>query len=300
MVGSQPETQAEENVMTSKYTQPEAQLLTYGDPSGETEWPNYLSLGFTEEHIPELIKMAIDEGLHWTVSESLEVWAPVHAWRTLGQLRAEQAIEPLLALFDFADDFDDDWAPLELPTVYAMIGTRAIPALLKYLSDNAVDSDSCITAIDCLNEIGKTHADAKSECIQAFRTQLRLYKFNHPTLNAFLISGLVNLEAVDQLPLIRKAFNKKRVDLSILGDLEEIEVLFGVRTRLITQVPGFFVTASEPPSISENANVNRQPNNSKIGRNDPCPCGSGRKYKKCCFKKMNKHTGEKRKRLFGK
>jgi len=22
----------------------------------------------------------------------------------------------------------------------------------------------------------------------------------------------------------------------------------------------------------------------KIGRNDPCPCGSGRKYKKCCGK----------------
>ncbi|MEM7581916.1 MAG: SEC-C metal-binding domain-containing protein [Acidobacteriota bacterium] len=20
----------------------------------------------------------------------------------------------------------------------------------------------------------------------------------------------------------------------------------------------------------------------KIGRNEPCPCGSGRKYKKCC------------------
>lgn len=23
----------------------------------------------------------------------------------------------------------------------------------------------------------------------------------------------------------------------------------------------------------------------KVGRNDPCPCGSGKKYKKCCFKK---------------
>ena len=21
----------------------------------------------------------------------------------------------------------------------------------------------------------------------------------------------------------------------------------------------------------------------KIGRNDPCPCGSGKKYKKCCY-----------------
>jgi preprotein translocase subunit SecA len=25
--------------------------------------------------------------------------------------------------------------------------------------------------------------------------------------------------------------------------------------------------------------------NKKVGRNDPCPCGSGKKYKKCCFPK---------------
>ena len=24
-------------------------------------------------------------------------------------------------------------------------------------------------------------------------------------------------------------------------------------------------------------------NTSKVGRNDPCPCGSGKKYKKCCI-----------------
>ncbi|MCF8237763.1 MAG: SEC-C domain-containing protein [Saprospiraceae bacterium] len=23
----------------------------------------------------------------------------------------------------------------------------------------------------------------------------------------------------------------------------------------------------------------------KIGRNEPCPCGSGKKYKKCCLNK---------------
>lgn len=27
--------------------------------------------------------------------------------------------------------------------------------------------------------------------------------------------------------------------------------------------------------------VREQP---KVGRNDPCPCGSGKKYKKCCGK----------------
>lgn len=26
----------------------------------------------------------------------------------------------------------------------------------------------------------------------------------------------------------------------------------------------------------------------RIGRNDPCPCGSGRKFKKCCKHKMDR------------
>ena len=29
----------------------------------------------------------------------------------------------------------------------------------------------------------------------------------------------------------------------------------------------------------------------KVGRNDPCPCGSGKKYKSCCWTK--KHTKKK-------
>jgi hypothetical protein len=34
------------------------------------------------------------------------------------------------------------------------------------------------------------------------------------------------------------------------------------------------------------ANVaNMRDSNAKIGRNDPCPCGSGKKYKRCCFGK---------------
>ncbi|MGH7278572.1 MAG: SEC-C metal-binding domain-containing protein [Candidatus Rokuibacteriota bacterium] len=24
-----------------------------------------------------------------------------------------------------------------------------------------------------------------------------------------------------------------------------------------------------------------------MGRNDPCPCGSGKKYKKCCYLKQS-------------
>lgn len=30
----------------------------------------------------------------------------------------------------------------------------------------------------------------------------------------------------------------------------------------------------------------------KIGRNEPCPCGSGLKFKKCCISKANKGEEE--------
>lgn len=31
------------------------------------------------------------------------------------------------------------------------------------------------------------------------------------------------------------------------------------------------------------SSLSRRPQRKKIGRNEPCPCGSGRKYKKCCL-----------------
>lgn len=48
------------------------------------------------------------------------------------------------------------------------------------------------------------------------------------------------------------------------------------------------VEPDKPEDISglerlNNFNVKR--NNPEVGRNDPCPCGSGKKYKKCCLNK---------------
>ena len=37
---------------------------------------------------------------------------------------------------------------------------------------------------------------------------------------------------------------------------------------------------SEEEKVSKKKTIKKQ----KIGRNDPCPCGSGRKYKQCCGK----------------
>lgn len=40
----------------------------------------------------------------------------------------------------------------------------------------------------------------------------------------------------------------------------------------------WYYVDGEQPIISRNPNTKQN----KVGRNDPCPCGSGKKYKKCC------------------
>ncbi len=46
-------------------------------------------------------------------------------------------------------------------------------------------------------------------------------------------------------------------------------------------------TSAYNPSSGEDANpIKQRVVEQKIGRNDPCPCGSGKKYKKCCGKNL--------------
>jgi hypothetical protein len=45
------------------------------------------------------------------------------------------------------------------------------------------------------------------------------------------------------------------------------------------------LSAEDRKSIQKDYNRSKTVvNGSKVGRNDPCPCGSGKKYKKCCGK----------------
>jgi hypothetical protein len=48
---------------------------------------------------------------------------------------------------------------------------------------------------------------------------------------------------------------------------------------------------AEPPEMHKNAQSAQSPisrESPKVGRNEPCPCGSGQKYKRCCLGKPPK------------
>ncbi len=277
--------------MAHNYTNPVAKLLTYGKcdiKRMDERWPDYLELGFTKEHIPDLIRMSTDSNLNHANQDSLEVWGPLHAWRTLGQLGAEEAVQPLVLLF--VELSDDDWLPTELPKVFSLIGPVSIPALERFLSDDGIDAYNRNPVPKCLEQIAKAHSVCRKRCVDVLTCQLEKYESNAPILNAFLVSSLADLNAAESINVIREAYSKECVDISVLGDLEDAEILMGVRESRSTPPPRYNIIPGIPqldlPDLDHDLrNVSAFPvqRQTKVGRNDPCPCGSGKKYKKCCL-----------------
>ncbi len=225
---------------TTSYGPPVDKLLTLGDAHDSMDhWPDYVALGLGPEHIPDLVRMATDEEPRQADSEGLEVWAPIHAWRALGQLRAEAAIEPLTGLLHQIDDDDDDWVGEELPEVYGMIGPAATQALAAYLADASHPLYARIAAAHSFAEIGKSHPGSRADCVAALTAQLERFAENDHTLNAFLVSFLIDLKAIESAPVMERAFAAGRVELPVAGDWEDVQIGLGLRQTRETPRPSY-------------------------------------------------------------
>jgi hypothetical protein len=234
----------------ASYPPPLDRLLAFGDSRDSIrEWPNYVEeIGLGPEHILDLIRLATDSELLRAESEHFEVWAPIHAWRALGQLRAEAAIEPLMPLFHELDD--SDWVIEEMPKVYGLIGSAAIPALSTYLIDASHGLFPRATAISSLEKIANQHPDSYDSCVAILTHQLERYTENDLDLNGFLVSSLVELKAMASVKVIECAFAAERVELMITGDWNQVQVELGLKSPEELPQPKF---SNEefliPPSI---------------------------------------------------
>jgi HEAT repeat protein len=240
--------------MSDAYHGSVAQLLTLGHPhqnsSATSEWRDYLALGLTADQIPELVRMALDQDLRWADSEGSEVWAPLHAWRALGQLRAESAVAPLLRLLDRVDVDEDDWLEGDLPKVFGMIGPPAVPGLRAFLADAAHGEWARITAGECLKSIVEQFPETCDLGVAILTDQLRRFDDQERIVNACLVETLCDLKAVESAPVIEQAYAAGAVDLSVLGDWEEAQILLGLIEKRVTPAPNFLALEWGLPSFS--------------------------------------------------
>jgi hypothetical protein len=220
------------------YLPPVDRLLKLGpEPVRRRTWPDYRTLGLEERHAPALIRMATDPALQAAEDRDPAGWAPVHAWRALGQLRAPAAAEPLLALLQ--REMESEWVMAEVPAVLGMIGPASLPGATLLLFDDGADEGVRIAASRAITGVGLEYPERRDEAAALLKTQLEDWKGQGRLLNAFLVSGLIDLQETEAAALMEAAFAGNAVDLDVNGDWEDAQVDLGLLPERLTPPPGY-------------------------------------------------------------
>ena len=246
--------------------------------------PNYRELGFDEKDIDDLIEIALDEELKFSNStDEKEMYYPCHAVQILGQLKT---LEPFDALLERIDDFvDDDYYTNAVAYYLRKVGLAKIDALYAYFLDREKDIFNRMLIVEALGDIFKQDSSIQKELENVLITYLTSENELDDRLNAFVVFLLIDVSGDKYIELIRHVFEHKPVDVFYDGDLEDIEIRLGLRDARETPKPSLFDFQLESIDMLSPW-IQTEP---KIGRNDPCPCGSGKKYKKCCLTKNSRY-----------
>lgn len=215
-------------------------LLMLGVPDSvyRDPWPDYLKLyGFTNQDVPELLMMIADPRYDDLDEHDPEVWAPLHAWRVLGQLRNPVAVRPLIRLFPRL--CEDDSALSELCLVFGLIGPAAIPALARRWQQPSQQQFVQVLAMDALTQVALQHPASRGQVLNVYKDYLAAPSAQRRTLNGLLVANLLDLQAVECIDAIREMYRRNIVDISCAGDIEDVEIELGLRDERETPKPDY-------------------------------------------------------------
>ncbi len=120
-----------------------------------------------------------------------------------------------------------------------------------------------VVLLRVVDEHWMDHIDAMTELRQGIR--LRAYAQTDPVI----------------------AYKKESLDMfeEMIADIqaETVRRLYSVRLKKNEEIKRERVASATSENVGGDGTVKKKPRRvQKIGRNDPCPCGSGKKYKNCC------------------
>ncbi|HWX18605.1 MAG TPA: DUF1186 domain-containing protein [Candidatus Binatia bacterium] len=251
------------------------------------------------------------------VAKREEYMLPVFALYLLAQFRETRAYPAIVEMFsapgETSYELVGDTVTEGLKQIFASV-YDGNPAPLQGLFENEQTNEYVRSAVlGAFLVLEHTGQMPPAEVVEYFRS---LFRGKLQRLNSFvwacLVSAVADLPAPELLEEVRRAYAEDLVDEDIADlkgierDLAAPEPPSGGKSALITDAIAemkdwacfrpkdsgpteppeseVLAPASSPPAPSSYVAPTPYVREPKIGRNDPCPCGSGKKFKKCCGK----------------
>tara|TARA_R110002050_G_scaffold47065_1_gene110216 strand:+ start:240 stop:1808 length:1569 start_codon:yes stop_codon:yes gene_type:complete len=237
----------------------------------------------------------------------------VHAIYLLGELEATDSLETIFDVLGQSDEYFDlflgdfltsaIWEP-----IYKM-AANDLEACKEFMSTPGIDTYARATIPDVLEQLAIHRPERRDEVLSWYADVIQFFLDSTLEDNvidsdviALLICNVIDIDGTELVPEIEQLFKRGLVSQGICGDWQAVKEAFerpdsfDKRKEILPIVDRYEeITATWAEYIEEIGSsptdyydyfspsvmpVRAEP---KIGRNDPCPCGSGKKYKKCCL-----------------
>jgi hypothetical protein len=241
-------------------------------------------------------------------------WTPIHAAYLLAAIGGEDAFMGLLLAADHAESHECEWVLTALPSMLGRQGARIRPYLSERVRDQARDPFSRATMAECL--AATTLADS-SDADAVFAELGALFLgTEHDALKSMVGGVLLDFqrEAYREALFAHARHLADNTDAANsnapLYTPDDVERAFGTdATPDLGSYAADWLSFYSPEEIASRQAAWAEEDAAsdhtdvevgeeewepefipqvvrpypKIGRNDPCRCGSGKKFKKCCL-----------------
>lgn len=208
-----------------------------------------------------------------------------HALIILGSFQEEKAI-PLIRQIglmnhESIDELLGDRLFDSIALAIAEIFSRQIDALKSLIEDPAIDPCVRATCIHSMMFLYGRGAISRDNLVAYFLNLLQKPEDGIPFFYEVIASASMALYPEELIELLRKFYQENRIDQSIIS-LKEIEENLALSKEQVIEEfrPNFHVYLDNPIAHLETLEGLQQ--EIYYERNEPCPCGSGLKFKKCC------------------
>ncbi len=239
----------------------------------------------------------------------------VHAIYLLGELEATKSIDAIFNVLSQSDEYFElylgDFITSMIWEPIFKVAANNLEACKQFMFKPSIDTYARTTFPDMVEQLALHHPERREEAINWFSDVIHF--FLNSTLEdnvidsdliALLICNVIDIKGHELLPIIEKLFEQGIVSQGICGQWKEVREAFK-RPDNYNKIKDILPIVERYEKVTLTwSGYNEDESNSKfdyneyfeprlmplraepkIGRNEPCLCGSGKKYKKCCLNK---------------